>query len=103
MKLAEFRRIWADCNMIESDRREAHGATWILYKVTEPDSTSEYGRHYALYVALNPVGQIIAHNLKNTSSGSSKSWTEQVYEWWERHVEEGLVAPSGEPIPLEVN
>ena len=100
MRLQEFRRMWANCQMAELDRREAHGATWILYNVTEPASTSNYGRHYGMYVVLNPAGQIIAHNIHNTSDGSN--WLQQVNEWWERHIKEGLVSPGGTPIPLEV-
>lgn len=93
--------MWADCQMVEIDRRDAHGATWILYNVTEPHSTSNYGRHYGLYVVLNPKGQIIAHNMHNTSNNGG-NWLQQVTEWWERHVKDGLVAPGGKPIPLEV-
>jgi len=102
MNLKQFRRMWSDCSLVEIDRREAHGATWILFNVTEPDSTTHYGRHYGLYVILNPAGQIIGHNIHNTSQNGT-GWIQQVREWWERHLVEGLVDPNGQAISLEVS
>mgnify|MGYP001574718772 CR=1 FL=1 len=102
MTLTEFRKMWADCHLVEIERRQAHGVTWLLYNVTEPNSTTYYGRHYGLYVVVNSTGHIIAHNLHNTSSRDGVSWERQIRDWWERHIEEGLIAPNGEPIPLEV-
>jgi len=101
MDLKQFRRMWSDCQLVEIDRREAHNATWVLFNVTEPDSTSQYGRHYGLYVILNPAGQIIGHNCHNTSDNGS-NWIQQIREWWERHLVEGLIDPNGQPISLEV-
>src|SRR3990172_2195157 len=101
MNLKQFRRMWSDCQLVEIDRREAHGALWILYNVTEPESTSNYGRHYGLYVVLNPAGQIIGHNMHNTSDNQDGNWIKQVKEWWERHLIEGLVDRGQQQISLE--
>ena len=101
MKLREFLEDWAKdgANTIEHERREKDGTTWILYKVTEPEGTSEYGRHYALFVCIDAAEEIVAHNFHNTTGQrSDKSWYEQTQEWWEEHTEEGLVDPEGRRV-----
>ena len=103
MNLAEFRAMWEGDGLkfIEADRRQKDGAVWILYNVIEPESTQDYGRHYALIVVLGKHEQLICHNFKNISDRPGKPWYPQIEEWWEKHYEEGLVDEQGNPISLE--
>ena len=100
MTLAEFRQLWEGdgLHFVEEERRETDGATWILFAVTEPESTQDYGRHYALFVVINQAQEILAHNLRNLSERDGRPWREQVEEWWEEHLREGLVDEKGERV-----
>lgn len=92
MNAAEFRAMWEKDGFVfrEEDRRVKDDAVWVLYGVTCPYGTSVYGRHLGLMLALqHNTGEVLGHNIKNISDGSN--WYAQVQEWWERHVEEGLV------------
>lgn len=101
MNLAEFRDMWSDCKLIEEDRRMRDGATWILYSVTEIESTNNYGRHYAIFVVIRPDDkEVIAHNLHNTTDRDTTPYRQQIWEWWEKHLAEGLVDPAGKKIEV---
>lgn len=92
--LRQFKAMWEADGFVfrEEARRRTREATWLLFGVTCPYGTSEYGRHLGLMVALAPrTREVIGHNIKNISDGSSQPWLQQVQEWWERHVAEGLV------------
>lgn len=99
-RLSEMIEAWSKegVTLIEVTREDKDRATWILYKVTEPASTSDYGRHYALILAINKAEEVVAHNFHNTSSHGSRSFFEQCLDWWKEHLEEGLVTPEGNPI-----
>ena len=98
MTLTEFIEQWhADgATLIEFTREKRDGATWILYKVTETERMTEYGRHYALIVAMQG-DEIIAHNFHNTSA-HEYSFFDQCGDWWKEHLEEGLINPEGRRI-----
>lgn len=100
MKLTEMIADWhkEGVSLIEATREQKDGATWILYKVTEPASTSQYGRHYALIVTINRKDEVVAHNFHNTSSHNARGFFEQCQDWWKEHLEEGLVTPEGQRI-----
>ncbi|KKN46054.1 hypothetical protein LCGC14_0676730 [marine sediment metagenome] len=96
MNLRDFRQMWEKdgLHFVEIERRKQGGATWILYNVTEPMSTSEYGRHYGLIV-VEKQRKVVAHNFKNTQGGN---WTRELTAWWEEHYAEGLVDGGGHQI-----
>jgi len=100
MNLRQFKRLWEKDGLefIEEERRSLNGTTWILFDVVEPQSTYDYGRHYALMVVLGKRGKVIAHNFKNISSATPGPWRQQVDAWWERHLAEGLVDEQGVEI-----
>lgn len=102
MNLTEFKAMWEEdgTHLVEEDRRQQAGATWILFSAEAPRMTPDYGRHYAVYVVLGTKGQIVAHNLKNLTSRDTTPWRQQVGAWWEEHVAEGLVDESGATIPI---
>lgn len=100
MNLRDFLEDWEGqgVSTIEVERRKQEGGTWILYKVTEIASTTEYGRHYALMIVANQAEEVIAHNFHNTSQHSQRPFMEQAAGWWEEHLAEGLVDPEGNRI-----
>lgn len=100
MKVHEFKKMWEDdgAKFVEEDRRQIGKATWILFSLLEPQSTISYGRHYALILVHDYQENVVAHNLKNISTGSGKPWRPEIEMWWREHLAEGLVDPQGNPI-----
>ena len=104
MTLTEFKAMWTSDGlmMVEEENRQVNGYRWLLFAITEPASTNDYGRHYGLLVVVDAEEKILAHNFRNISSGDTRPYRQQVIQWFEEHIAEGLIDKQGRPITTEV-
>ena len=89
VKLLDFIKMWeADgTKLVQQDKKNVNGHTWLLYAIYYPESTNDYGRHSAMLMKLDRKTQVILqHDCKNISGEVNKNYRQGIDEWFKEHV-----------------
>jgi len=98
VKLEEWKQMWENdgfrmvkLNEIEQNEKQL---LWVLFSIHVPYSAEDYGRHMgALLVVDKRSSEVLKHdtiNLQGEMDGPVVNPSRDIYEWFERHVTEGL-------------
>jgi hypothetical protein len=103
MKLEEWKQMWINdgfkmvkLNEIEQNDKQL---LWVLFSIHVPYSAVEYGRHMgALLVVDKQSGEIMKHDTTNLQGETDEPVVKpsrEIYDWFDRHVTEGLPEIAG--------
>ena len=89
IKLDEFMKMWTEdgTKLVEQDKKEINGSTWLLYSAYFPESTDAYGRHMALILKVDTgTGVILMHDIENLSGTVIGGGHRSIEEWFAKHA-----------------
>jgi len=90
MKLNEFISMWNRDGYELTKHEEIckMGINWMLLTAYSSERTEDYGRHFALTLAVDQNNEILAHDMLNMIEAMNP--TQQTIEWFNENVSGGL-------------